>query len=157
MARAAPLMVPELVVDPFQLFIHRGCRKFVGLVQLRHDRGRRLAKLVVVEPNEVVKLLVKTDDLATRVTPRAHVLHLFAPLLPGKYLLNFARDAVAAFDLIAHFRQCGAIWPVIFAQIVENDHVELGRNRRPQRPADAFADIMRHALGARSAHMTARA
>src|ERR1035438_2918334 len=79
---APPLMMPKLIIGPFDLFIERGLRQLIGGIQLIHDRFGWLGKLLVVEIDCVLVLLIEVLYPAGCVTVRADVLHGSTALLP---------------------------------------------------------------------------
>jgi hypothetical protein len=75
-------MMPEFMVGPFDLFIERRLRELIGGVELIHDRFGGLSKLLVVEIDRVLVLLIEVLYPAARVAVRANVLHGGRTLLP---------------------------------------------------------------------------
>jgi len=75
-------MMPELIVGPFDLFIERCLRQLIGGIELIHDRFGRLGKLLVVEIDRVLVLLIEVLDPAGGVAVGADVLHGSTTLLP---------------------------------------------------------------------------
>src|SRR5208337_4641652 len=76
------LVVPQLVVGPFDFFIERSFGEFAAGVELLHDGLGRLGELLVIEIDGSLVLFVEVLDPSRGVTTGAYILHGGAPLLP---------------------------------------------------------------------------
>src|SRR5271166_648262 len=79
---APSLVMPELIVGPFDLFIERCLRQLISGIELVHDRFGWFGKLLVVEIDRVLVLLIEVLYPASRVAVRADILHGGTTLLP---------------------------------------------------------------------------
>ena len=59
MASAPAFVMPELVIVPLQLLIHRRLGELVGLIELGHDRADRFGEFFIVKIDEIVELPVE--------------------------------------------------------------------------------------------------
>ena len=83
----------------------------------------------------------------------ADVEHSLAPLLPGEDLLDLPRLPILRLDVLSLLRQGGAFRQILFPQVLVDHHVELGRDRRPECPADPLPNVVGRALGRCGAHV----
>ena len=103
-------------------------KNHVHSISSRHDCLPGLGELLVVEDNEVVVLAVEGVDVVRRVARRTDLLHAGALVLPG------INDAIAALLIVERGDD-----DVIGIRIHQS------ADRRPVRPRDALARIVRNA------------